>query len=34
MKYKGQFRDKNDALHTITITTKLGTGTTNLVLST
>ena len=34
MKYKGQFRDKNDALHTITITTKVGTGTTNLVLST
>jgi hypothetical protein len=34
MKYIGQFRDKKDTLHTITITTKVGTGTTNLVLST
>lgn len=34
MKYIGQFRDKKDTLHTITITTKVGTGTSNLVLST
>ena len=34
MKYIGQFRDKKDTLHTITITTKVGTGTANLVLST
>ena len=34
MKYIGQFRDKKDTLHTITITTKVGPGTANLVLST
>lgn len=34
MKYVGKFRDKNDALHTVTITTKNGTGTRNLVLCT
>ena len=32
MKYIGQFRDRNDILHTVTITTKEGTGTRNLVL--
>jgi hypothetical protein len=34
MNYKGTFRDKNDNLHTITISTKVGTGTSNIVLST
>ena len=34
MKYVGKFRDKNDALHTVTVTTKNGTGTRNLVLCT
>lgn len=34
MKYVGKFRDKNEALHTVTITTKDGTGTKNIVLST
>lgn len=34
MKYIGKFRDKKDTLHTITITTKVGTGTTNMVLCT
>lgn len=34
MKYVGNFRDKNEALHTVTITTKDGTGTKNIVLST
>lgn len=34
MNYKGTFRDKKDNLHTITISTKVGTGTSNIVLST
>lgn len=34
MIYKGQFRDKEDKLHTVTITTKVGTGTKNIVLCT
>lgn len=34
MKYIGKFRDKADRLHTVTITTKVGTGTSNLVLCT
>ena len=34
MKYIGKFRDKQDVLHTITITTKVGTGSTNLTLCT
>lgn len=32
MKYVGKFRDRDDALHTVTITTKVGSGTKNLVL--
>ena len=34
MNYIGKFRDKEDRLHTITITTKVGTGTSNIVLCT
>ena len=34
MKYVGKFRDKDDSLHTVTITTKVGTGTKNIVLCT
>ncbi|MBQ5864155.1 MAG: hypothetical protein IIW66_02025 [Bacteroidales bacterium] len=34
MKYIGKCRDKQDVLHTITITTKVGTGSTNLTLCT
>ena len=34
MKYVGKFRDKKDALHTVTITTKDGTGTKTIVLCT
>lgn len=34
MNYIGKFRDKQDKLHTVTISTKVGTGTSNIVLCT
>lgn len=34
MKYIGKFRAKDDTLYTVTITTKVGTGTQNIVLCT
>ena len=34
MKYIGKFRAKDDTLHTVTISTNIGTGTKNIVLCT